>query len=291
MQPRHAAETAGQHTPSRATHYSDDSCGRVIRPDSANAVTIVYGLPVFAIPIVRALTCGFDRERHHRKSIRLRGYNYAAPGAYFITIDTHDRACLFGEIARCRMHLSAAGMAAQTAWAAIPAHFPRVRLDAFVVMPNHVHGVIVIVGTMPETDDAMSAPDDADASVSGDADGYVPGGHGDASASGHGDASASGHGDASASGHGDASALVRATHASPLRSPPYHPHGPPRDSIGAIIGAYKSAVSRHINRLHGTRDGVVWQRNYYERIIRDYPSLQRVRKYICANPRNWKGRR
>ena len=207
------------------------------------------------------MTRRFDPERHHRKSIRLRGYDYASPGAYFVTIVTQDRACLFGEISRGRMHLNAAGMAAQTVWAAIPVHFPRVRLDAFVVMPNHVHGIILIAGTDAATDDAdESVPDDADE-------------------------------------------LVGATHASPRRSPrrspqwsppqspPHHPHGPPRRSIGAIIGSYKSAVSRHINQLRRPRSGLVWQRNYYERIIRDYPSLQRVRKYIYANPRNWKGRR
>jgi len=225
----------------------------MIRPFSANAVTIVHGLAVFAIAIAQAMTRRFDPERHHRKSIRLRGYDYASPGAYFVTIVTQDRACLFGEISRGRMHLNAAGMAAQTMWAAIPVHFPRVRLDAFVVMPNHVHGIILIAGTDAATDDAdESVPDDADE-------------------------------------------LVRATHASPRRSPPqsppHHPHGPPRRSIGAIIGSYKSAVSRHINQLRRPRSGLVWQRNYYERIIRDYPSLQRVRKYIYANPRNWKGRR
>ncbi len=202
------------------------------------------------------MTRRFDPERHHRKSIRLGGYDYASPGAYFVTIVTQDRACLFGEISRGRMQLNAAGMAAQTMWAAIPVHFPRVRLDALVVMPNHVHGIILIAGTDAATDDA---------------DGSVP---------------------------DDAAELVRATHASPRRSPqwsppqspPHHPHGPPRRSIGAIIGSYKSAVSRHINQLRRPRSGLVWQRNYYERIIRDYPSLQRVRKYIYANPRNWKGR-
>lgn len=211
------------------------------------------------------MTRCFDPKRHHRKSIRLRGYSYAAPGVYFVTIDTQDRACLFGEIARGRMHLNAAGMVAQTAWSAIPVHFPLVRLDAFVVMPNHVHGVIVIVGTGAETPDDALAPDGADGSVSG------------------------GHGDALASGRADA--LVGATHASPLRSPPQRAHGPPRQSVGAIVGSYKSAVSRHINQLRGTRDGMVWQRNYYERIVRDYPSLQRVREYIYANPRHWNGRK
>src|SRR6185312_7959509 len=135
----------------------------MIRPFSANAVTIVHGLAVFAIAIAQAMTRRFDPERHHRKSIRLRGYDYASPGAYFVTIVTQDRACLFGEISRGRMHLNAAGMAAQTVWAAIPVHFPRVRLDAFVVMPNHVHGIILIAGTDAATDDAdESVPDDAD---------------------------------------------------------------------------------------------------------------------------------
>jgi putative transposase len=258
--PKHADGTAEHHTfRNQATHDSNDSCGRVIRPFPANAVTIVYGLPIFAVAVEPAMTRRLDREHHHRNSIRLRGYNYAAPGVHFVTINTQDRICLFGEIVRGCMYLNEAGMAARTAWDAIPDHFPRVRLDAFIVMPDHVHGIIVIVGATTAPDDA-SVPDD---------DPY-----------------------------GDP--LVGATHASPLRSSPQHaspqyaspvrPHGPPRHSVGAIVGSYKSAVSRHINQLCGTRDSVVWQRNYYERIIRDYPSLQWVRGYIRANPRHWKGR-
>ncbi len=81
---------------------------------------------------------------HHRKSIRLQGYDYSQAGAYFITICTHNRLSLFGEIINGEMFLNAAGMTAQQCWQAIPAHFPATELGEFVIMPNHVHGIIHI---------------------------------------------------------------------------------------------------------------------------------------------------
>jgi len=176
------------------------------------------------------MTRGFDAEHHQRHSIRLSGYDYAQPGAYFVTICTQDRIHLFGEIIDHDMHLNVAGLAAETAWAAIPAHFQRVRLDAFVVMPNHVHGIIFILPTTAVSSDGRDRADHT----------------------------------------------VGATHASPL--PPQRPIGPPRCSVGAIVGSYKSAVTRRINRLNGTPTRAVWQRNYYERIIRDYPALKQIRR-------------
>ncbi|MBK9124089.1 MAG: hypothetical protein IPM16_13370 [Chloroflexi bacterium] len=80
----------------------------------------------------------------HRRSIRLQGYDYTQSGAYFVTICTRDRTCLFGEIADGTMTLNPVGEVVQACWDAIPTHFPTVELDAFVVMPNHVHGILVI---------------------------------------------------------------------------------------------------------------------------------------------------
>lgn len=85
----------------------------------------------------------FDPERHHRRSIRLTGYDYAANGAYFVTILTAKRAHLLGDVAASEMHLSAMGHVVESCWLAIPEHFPHVSLDAFVVMPNHLHGILV----------------------------------------------------------------------------------------------------------------------------------------------------
>ena len=167
----------------------------------------------------RKLSAHDHRHPPHRRCIRLRGYDYATTGAYFVTICTRDRLCLFGEIADDAMRLSAAGEIAAACWCEIPTHFTCVELDAFVTMPNHVHGIINIVG---------------------------------------------------------------ATHASPLpvRESPHGLHLPPRGprppSVGAVVGSFKSAVTR---RLHGVMNVVgatqasllagkcrqsLWQRNYYE---------------------------
>ena len=88
----------------------------------------------------------YDPLKHHRRSVRLDGYDYAAPGAYFVTLVVQGRACLLGEVAADgQVRLSALGEMAQAEWGALPRHFPWARLDACVVMPNHLHGIIVVV--------------------------------------------------------------------------------------------------------------------------------------------------
>jgi len=89
----------------------------------------------------------YDPEKHHRRSIRLKGYEYTRAGAYFVTICTKDRACLFGDVSDGVTRLNQMGHIVRQCWLAIPDHFPHVLLDEFVVMPNHVHGIIVIMAT------------------------------------------------------------------------------------------------------------------------------------------------
>ena len=86
----------------------------------------------------------YDSNKHHRRSIRLKGFDYTREGAYFVTICTQNQACLFGEIVNGQMRLNDVGEVADICWRAIPERFPRVVLDAFVIMPNHVHGIIWI---------------------------------------------------------------------------------------------------------------------------------------------------
>ena len=86
----------------------------------------------------------YDPNRHHRRSIRLKGYDYTQPGAYFVTIVTQHRECLFGEIVNSQMVFNEAGRMIKTVWDAIPQHHPGIETDAFVIMPNHIHGIIVI---------------------------------------------------------------------------------------------------------------------------------------------------
>lgn len=94
----------------------------------------------------------FDSQKHHRRSIRLKGYDYAQEGAYYVTIVTWQREFLFGEIVNSEMMLSPYGEIVQKWWEEIPVHFLNVETGAFVIMPNHVHGIIYILdgrGTVP----------------------------------------------------------------------------------------------------------------------------------------------
>jgi len=81
-------------------------------------------------------------EQHHRRSIRLQGYDYSGEGLYFITICTQNRLCLFGDVVNHKMILNNAWQVAHNCWLEIPKHFPHVVLHEFVIMPNHVHGII-----------------------------------------------------------------------------------------------------------------------------------------------------
>ena len=181
---------------------------------------------------------------HERRSIRLLHFDYSQTGAYFVTICTRDRMCLFGDIMDGEMRLNDFGRLAHEVWERIPAHFAMVETDAWIVMPNHVHGVIFIAGP-----DAGGLPNAGTAT----GEGVAP------------------------------PRLTRATHASPLQ----RPSGPPMRSLGAVVGSYKSAVSKRINESGRSRRTSVWQRNYYDHIIRDATSLDRIREYIAQNPARW----
>ena len=180
----------------------------------------------------------YDPKLHQRTSIRLRGYDYAGPGAYFLTICTAGHRCLFGRIEGDTIRLGPMGGIVEACWRAIPLHVADVELDAFVVMPNHVHGIVWIVD-----DDRHDK---------------------------------------------------RATHASPLRGPSCGamagrevPNGPQRRSVAAVVGSFKSAASRATARAFDRPGGSLWQRNYYEHIIRNDVALARIRQYIADNPARW----
>ena len=86
----------------------------------------------------------YNPDKHHRRSIRLQGYDYSQPGIYFITLCTQNRECLFGEILNGEMRLNEFGKIAHQCWLEMPHHFPHVQLDEFVIMPDHIHGIIVL---------------------------------------------------------------------------------------------------------------------------------------------------
>ncbi len=91
----------------------------------------------------------YDPAKHHRRSIRLQGYDYARAGAYFVTICSEGHLCLFGEVVGEQMVVNAAGAMVGREWQTLPARFPRIELDAFVVMPNHMHAILVLTGDAP----------------------------------------------------------------------------------------------------------------------------------------------
>ena len=150
---------------------------------------------------------------HSRKRLRLSGYDYAQPGAYFLTMCVQRRECLLGHVSHGEMHLNEYGRIAVDCWSTLSHHYPYAELDAFVIMPNHVHGILFIrAGLKP--------------------------------------------------------------------APTNHP-------ITEIVRAFKTFSAKRINQLRNTPGLSVWQRNFYEHVIRDGLSLQRIREYIETNQQRW----
>lgn len=173
----------------------------------------------------------YDPDVHHRQSTRSTGYNYSDPGAYFVTICTRNRECLFGEIVGGKVRLNEWGEIAQEEWFRSEQirHEIRLKPNEFVVMPNHIHGIVWIRGN-----------------------------------------------------HAGATARL------PLPPDVSNPRGPVSRSLGAFLTGFKSAVTKQINQLRGTPGISVWQRNYFEHIIRNEEELSRIREYIISNPSNWR---
>ena len=166
-------------------------------------------------------------ENHNRKSIRLKGFDYSTPGAYFVTVVTQGRNCLFGDIKNGEMHLSALGKIVREEWFKTTMLRPYVHLyeDEFVIMPNHVHGIIWLI------DDELVG--------------------------------------------------VRRR-----RAPTEEQYGKPvAGSIPTILRAFKSSVTYRAGRELNIAK--IWQRNYYEHIIRDQNDLENIANYIQSNPGNW----
>ena len=91
----------------------------------------------------------YDPDKHHRHSIRLKAYDYGQTGAYFVTIVTQARACLLGQVVDAKMQLNVPGQMVETVWTELLVFYPGVDIDGFAVMPNHIHGIIVLVGAAP----------------------------------------------------------------------------------------------------------------------------------------------
>jgi REP element-mobilizing transposase RayT len=105
----------------------------------------------------------YNPDSHHRRSIRLKDYDYSQAGAYFVTICTHNKKCMFGDVINGEMKSNEIGIVVNQCWIAIPQHFPDVVLDEFIVMPNHVHGITILnvgaknVSPLPNASDSNRA--------------------------------------------------------------------------------------------------------------------------------------
>ena len=172
-----------------------------------------------------------EEIKPRRKSIRLQEYDYSQPGAYFVTICTHDRNCLFGEIVDGRMILNEMGEIVESQWIKSPEIRSEIELDVFQIMPNHFHAVVFIIHL------------------------------------------------------NDDDSAVGATGRSPLQSNPSN--GPRPKSLSSLIAGFKSAVTTNINHFRRIPGAKLWQRNYYDRIIRDDNELNRIREYIICNALKW----
>ncbi|MBC5794668.1 transposase [Sphaerospermopsis sp. LEGE 00249] len=216
----------------------------------------------------------YNPEIHHRRSIRLKGYDYSQIGAYFVTICTHHRNCLFGEIVDGEMKLNTNGEVARGCWLSIPRHFQSVELDEFLIMPNHVHGIIIIVNSEAKQDFSQSFSD----------------GKGEALAKQDFSQSFS-------DGKGEALANFNYQQQQNLSSQCFAPtvpgikqvkiNGTKPQSLAAIIQNYKSVSTRRVNRINKAQGNVIWQRNFHEHIIRNEEELKNIRQYIVNNPINW----
>jgi REP element-mobilizing transposase RayT len=186
----------------------------------------------------------FDPQKHpfdqdqgkHRRSIRLPDYDYSQPGAYFVTMVTFRRECLFGEIRNSMMYLSEAGQIVLDVWNSLPVRYPTVTLGTAVVMPNHFHGIVIINESV----------------------GVIP--------------------------------VVGAIHESPLRNelPLREPRAQRRRmTLPLVIGYFKMNSAKQINKLLNSSGVPIWQRNYYEHIVRNDDERNRIHFYIESNIDNW----
>ncbi|HLV95659.1 MAG TPA: transposase [Candidatus Acidoferrales bacterium] len=170
--------------------------------------------------------------RPERRSIRMKGFDYSLPGAYFVTICAHRQKCLFGDVVLGEMKLNQIGVVVNECWLDIPRHFPNVELNAHVVMPNHLHELVAIHETIRAKQGA--APE------------------------------------------------ARAQHAAPL----------PRQvlvagSLPAIIRSFKAASTKCVREVLREAAFDLWQRNYYDGVLRNARELKNARRYIAENPSRW----
>ena len=185
----------------------------------------------------------YNPNIHHRRSIRLKGYDYSQKGAYFITLCVKDRECIFGAFNDGIMELNCFGEIVRDTWKDLPNHNADIVLDQYIIMPNHFHGIIII------TDLAGADTIFPDS----DLEGFVRA--------------------------GSEPAPTDKNIPAPAKSLK-------RQELPELVRQLKTFSARRINESRCTPGLPLWQRGYYEHIIRDEPELNRIREYIINNPSN-----
>ena len=192
--------------------------------------------------------CALYMNKYRIGSKRLKGYDYTSPGKYFITICTKNKIPYFGKIENGEMILSKLGKIAEKFWQEIPAHFPFIELDNFIVMPDHMHGIISI-NTNPDSNivETMHAS-------------FLQ-----------------------TNFQNPNKPIAPEIYTNTMENNKCI--SPKPGSLGSIIGSYKSAVSKTIHR---SNSDFKWLSRFYDHLIRSDHELSRIRKYIRENPQNFK---
>jgi REP element-mobilizing transposase RayT len=194
-------------------------------------------------------------NQHHRRSIRLKEYDYSQPGEYFVTICTHNHECTLGEIINGEMRLNEIGKIVEEEWLRTAIIRPDIQLDLYVIMPNHIHGIIVLNegrGTLKSNNPVGAnchSPQKETQNNPFNNGAYIDGAYND----------------------------------TPLRNM----FRSPSNTVGAIVRGFKSATTKRINEKRGASGIPFWQRNYYDRVIRSDNELNNIRDYIRNNVLQW----
>ncbi len=192
-------------------------------------------------------TNGLYKNKYRIASTRLKHWDYSSNAAYFVTICTQNKICYFGDVLDDEMRLSEIGIIADKYWREISEHFPFVKLDAFVVMPNHVHGILII------DNDHVNTVETPKLGVSTNGNGE----------------NANTNGVSTNADDGNAGNLN-------------HKWKP--GILGGIINQYKRICTIHARK---TNPDFVWQSRFYDHIIRNEKSYLRISEYVINNPFKW----
>ncbi len=185
-------------------------------------------------------------EKHKRRnSLRLKGYGYSQPGAYFVTAVTHRRACLFGEVVNGEMELNELGTIVHWEWERLASQFKFIALGASVVMPNHFHGIVILQDVGATRLDNLETVSE------------------------------------------DESFIANINLGKKHKGSPLHSKGPSPKSLGALIGQFKSCVTKRIHKSDEFSPNRIWQRGFYDRVIRSEDEWRKIHLFIEANPANW----